>query len=124
MERMDRLNAFQNLLEQKEYLTLRAAMTRENEVDIAEFIEGLSKENAVIAFRTLPKELAAEVFSNLSPDMQQVMVDSFTDTELSEMVEELFVDDVVDMLEEMPSNVVKRVLRSADRKHVSRSIPF
>ena len=46
MERMDRLNAFQNLLEQKEYLTLRAAMTRENEVDIAEFIEGLSKENA------------------------------------------------------------------------------
>lgn len=113
MERMDRLNTFQNLLEQKDYLTLRAAMTRENEVDIAEFIEGLSKENAVIAFRTLPKELAAEVFSNLSPDMQQIMVDSFTDTELSEMVEELFVDDVVDMLEEMPANVVKRVLRSA-----------
>ena len=82
-------------------------------MDIAEFIEALPEEKATVAFRTLPKELAAEVFSNLPPETQQVIIMSVTDRELSAIVEDLFVDDAVDMLEELPANVVRRVLKSA-----------
>lgn len=101
------------LLEQKSYIALRAALAEENEVDIAGFIEELPKERLAIAFRTLPKELAAEVFSNLLPEQQRMIIESITDRELSAIVEELRVDDAVDMLEELPANVVKRVLKSA-----------
>ncbi len=101
------------LLERRQYRQLRAALADENEVDIAEFIEGLPQEKATVAFRTLPKELAAEVFSNLPAETQQVIVGSITDQELGAIVEDLFVDDAVDMLEELPANVVKRVLKSA-----------
>lgn len=100
-------------LENRDYHSLRAALAEENEVDIADFIERLPQEKATIAFRTLPKELAAEVFSNLPPETRQVIVRSITDKELSAIVEDLFVDDAVDMLEELPANVVKRVLKSA-----------
>jgi magnesium transporter len=67
----------------------------------------------VVVFRALPKEMAAEVFSNLEPDTQQVIIQSATDQEVSAIVEELYVDDAVDMLEELPANVVKRVLKAA-----------
>jgi len=100
-------------LENRDYRSLRAALAEENEVDIADFIERLPQEKATLAFRTLPKELAAEVFSNLPPETQQVIVGSITDKELSAIVEDLFVDDAVDMLEELPASVVKRVLKSA-----------
>lgn len=102
-----------DLLDRKDYRALRAALAEENEVDIADFIEELPQEKATVAFRTLPKELAAEVFSNLPPEVQQVIVASITDTELSAIIEDLFVDDAVDMLEELPANVVKRVLKNA-----------
>ena len=67
----------------------------------------------MVVFRALPKEMAAEVFSNLEPDTQQVIIQSATDQEVSAIVEELYVDDAVDMLEELPANVVKRVLKAA-----------
>ena len=89
-------------------------MEDENEVDVAELIEELPSEKAAVAFRTLPKEMAAEVFSNLPPETQQVIIGAVTDNELSEIMEDLFVDDAVDMLEELPANVVKRVLKNAD----------
>ncbi|WP_050697130.1 magnesium transporter [Anaeromassilibacillus senegalensis] len=101
------------LLERKDFRALRAALAEENEVDIAGFIEQLPQERATVVFRTLPKELAAEVFANLPPEVQQVIVGSITDTELSAIIEDLFVDDAVDMLEELPANVVKRVLKNA-----------
>lgn len=101
------------LLERKDFRALRAALAEENEVDIADFIEQLPQERATVVFRTLPKELAAEVFANLPPEVQQVIVGSITDTELSAIIEDLFVDDAVDMLEELPANVVKRVLKNA-----------
>ncbi|MBC8569858.1 magnesium transporter [Zongyangia hominis] len=101
------------LLENRQYRQLRVALSDENEVDIADFIESLPQEKAAMVFRTLPKELAADVFSNLPAETQQVIVGSITDRELGEIVEELFVDDAVDMLEELPANVVKRVLKSA-----------
>lgn len=106
-------NLLMGYLENRDYRSLRAALAEENEVDIADFIERLPQEKATVAFRTLPKELAAEVFSNLPPETRQVIVGSITDKELSAIVEDLFVDDAVDMLEELPASVVKRVLRSA-----------
>lgn len=101
------------LLENRNYRELKAALADENEVDIADFIERLPQEKATVCFRTLPKELGAEVFSNLPTETQQVIIGSITDNELTEIVEDLFVDDAVDMLEELPANVVKRVLKNA-----------
>ena len=113
MEKKCNAEALQELLERRDYHALRAMLAEENEVDIAEAIARLSQEKAVVAFRTLPKELAAEVFSNLPPETQQIIIQSATDQELSAIVEELYVDDAVDMLEELPANVVKRVLKNA-----------
>lgn len=113
MEKEYDIELFFGLLESRDYRGLRAALAKENAVDIADFISCLPEEKTTIAFRTLTKELAADVFSNLLPDMQQVIVESVNDMELSEIVEDLFVDDAVDMLEEMPANVVKRVLKNA-----------
>ena len=65
-------------------------------------------------FRLLPKELAAEVFVEMEPEEQEVLIKSFSDTELREVLEELYVDDTVDLIEEMPASVVKRILRHTD----------
>ena len=113
MENYINFDLLRELLDTKAYHKLRAALSEMNEVDIAEFIETLSNEKATLAFRTLPKELAAEVFSNLSSDMQEHIITSVTDQEIAAIVEELYVDDAVDMLEELPANVVKRVLQNA-----------
>ena len=113
MEKKLNVEALMDLLERRDYHALRAMLAEENEVDIAEGIAQLPQEKAVVAFRTLPKELAAEVFSNLPPETQQIIIQSATDQELSAIVEELYVDDAVDMLEELPANVVKRVLKNA-----------
>ena len=100
-------------LEMRDYRSLKEALAKENEVDIADFMENLPQDKATVVFRTLPKELAAEVFSNLPPETQQIIIRSITDEELGAIVEDLFVDDAVDMLEELPANVVKRVLKNA-----------
>ena len=112
-KKMMDIQALLELLERRDLHALRAALLEENEVDIAEFLEELPQDKIVVVFRALPKEMAAEVFSNLEPDTQQVIIQSATDQEVSAIVEELYVDDAVDMLEELPANVVKRVLKAA-----------
>ena len=112
-KKMMDIQALLELLERRDLHALRAALLEENEVDIAEFLEELSQDKIVVVFRALPKEMAAEVFSNLEPDTQQVIIQSATDQEVSAIVEELYVDDAGDMLEELPANVVKRVLKAA-----------
>lgn len=101
------------LLEARNFKALRARLADMNEVDVAQFLCELEPEDARILFRTLPKQMAADVFSNLESDVQQVILESATDSELSQIIEELYVDDAVDMLEELPANVVKRVLKNA-----------
>ena len=113
MEKIMNVQALLELLERRDLHALRSALLEENAVDIAEFLEGLPQDKIVVVFRTLPKEMAAEVFSNLEADTQQVIIQSATDQEVSAIVEELYVDDAVDMLEELPANVVKRVLKAA-----------
>ena len=112
-KKMMDIQALLELLERRDLHALRAALLEENEVDIAEFLEELPQDKIVVVFRALPKEMAAEVFSNLEPDPPQVIIQSATDQEVSAIVEELYVDDAVDMLEELPANVVKRVLKAA-----------
>ena len=85
-----------------------------NTVDIADAFESLSKEKTIQVFRLLSKSIAADVFSYLAPEKQQIIVEALTDFEIGKIINELFVDDAVDFIEEMPANVVKRVLRNVD----------
>ncbi len=102
-----------DLLESRRFRELRETMAEMNEVDIAEFIEELELEKKVLVYRMLPKEVAADVFSFLEVDDQEHIINSITDYELGKIVEDLYVDDAVDMLEELPAIVVKRVLQNA-----------
>ena len=101
------------LLEQHRYQKLHEIIADANEMDVAEFMEQLTPVQQITCFRTLPKDQASEVFAELGPDTQQRIISNITDQELGRIIEDLFVDDAVDMLEEMPASVVKRVLKNA-----------
>lgn len=101
------------LVEQKQFRRLKDILSDMNEVDTASFIEQLNSEKTVVVFRMLPKEQAADVFACLPIDKQEHIINSITDSELQYIIEDLFVDDAVDMLEELPATVVKRVLKNA-----------
>lgn len=103
------------LLEEKKYNTLRDILVTMKPFDIAAVFEELQDEKMAILFRILPKELAAETFVEMDDDTQEFLIHGFSDSELKEVVDELFVDDAVDLIEEMPANVVKRILRQADK---------
>lgn len=102
-----------DMAEQKRFRDLKEILAQMNEVDVAAFIEELNSEKTVVVFRTLPKEQAADVFAYLPIEKQEHIINSITDSELHYIIEDLFADDVVDMLEELPAMVVKRVLRNA-----------
>lgn len=104
------------LLEAGKFGTLKSELAELNEVDIAEFFGELEQKQQLLVFRILPKDISAEVFAYLEPDDQMNVVNSITDRELSELVDELFLDDTVDFLEEVPANVVTRVLKIADKE--------
>lgn len=101
------------LLERKQYRQLREKVNDLNEADTAEYLEELPDEKRLLVFRMLQKDKASDVFAFLPPDIQKIIIDSFTDTELRNIVEDLYVDDAVDMLEELPASVVRRVLKNA-----------
>ncbi len=103
----------EELLNSRQFRKLRETMAEMNEVDIAEFIEDLDMEKKVLEYRMLPKELAADLFSFLEVEDQEHIINSITDYELGKIVEDLYVDDAVDMLEELPAIVVRRVLQNA-----------
>ena len=102
------------ILNKQNLSQIRQNLLEENPVDIAALFEELEGDNLVRVFRLLPKELAAEVFAYMETDMQQSIVEAITDRELSGIVDELFLDDTVDFIDEMPASVVKRVLKNAD----------
>ncbi len=114
MNRIYNPAALRELLQNRSYKELREALADLNQVDLAEFLSGLDRESAVLVFRMLPKEAAADVFAELTAEAQQWIVHAASDAELAEIVNDLYVDDAVDMLEDMPANVVKRILRNAD----------
>ena len=100
------------LLETKQFKKLHDTIAEANEIDVAEFMDSLTPAQTAKCFRTLSKDQASEVFANLEPETQQIVIEAITDQELSFIIEELFVDDAVDMLEEMPAMVVKRILKN------------
>ena len=102
------------LVENKRYTTLRDILVTMNPADVAAVFEELDEAALPLLFRLLPKELAAEAFVEMEIETQEHLIRSFSDSELKEVVDELFVDDAVDLVEEMPANVVKRILRQAD----------
>lgn len=102
------------LVEVKKYATLRDILTTMNAADIASLFEDIDDQVVPLLYRLLPKELAADTFVEMEPDTQEMLIKGFSDNELKEVVDELYVDDAADLVEEMPANVVKRILMTAD----------
>lgn len=115
------------LLDEKKYAELRKMLTEVPAADIGEMFEEIPKNQFAILYRILPKELAADVFVELDPDFQQILIESFSDRELREVLDELYMDDTVDLIEEMPATVVKRILANStpeDRKTVNELLKY
>ena len=106
--------ALVTMLEEKKYPTLRDILITMNPSDVAGLFSGLEEKQIPLLFRLLPKEQAAETFVEMEPDAQALLIRGFSDNELKEVVSELYVDDAADLVEEMPANVVKRILSQAD----------
>ena len=102
------------LLEEKKYPQIAALVKDINPADAAALLEDLPEQSMPILFRLLPKELAADAFAYMDGDTQEILVRGFSDKELDEVMGEMFLDDTVDLIEEMPANVVKRILRHVD----------
>ncbi len=102
------------MLEEKKYTTLRDILETMNPSDVAGLFSGLEERQIPLLFRLLPKELAAETFVEMEPDAQQLLIQGFSDNELKDVLDELYVDDAADLVEEMPANVVKRILQQVD----------
>ena len=108
-----RTDELTELLEKRDMKQLKQRMEELNEFDVAEFLAEIDDNQMPMVFRLLSKETAAEVFANFDTPEQEKIINSITDSELSGIIEELYVDDAVDMMEELPANVVKRVMRAA-----------
>ena len=102
------------MMEDKKYSTLRDILATMNPSDVAAVFAGLKDEKIPVMFRLLPKELAAETFVEMETEDQELLIRGFSDNELKEVLDELYVDDAADLVEEMPANVVKRILKQAD----------
>ncbi len=108
------LDTIKELLENRNFVKLKALFSEMNVVDAALYLEELPREQLILAFRLLPKDEAADAFVELDSDTQELLIKAFNDKELKEIINELYVDDTVDIIEEMPANVVKRILANTD----------
>ena len=101
---------FVQLLGQRQFKAVRSILDVMNEVDIASLLSELDDKELALAFRLIPKDKAAEVFANMETSMQTYLVDMFSEKELKELLDDLYMDDTVDLLEELPANLVNRIL--------------
>lgn len=99
------------LLAEKKFSQLKQLLSTMNPVDLAGILEEMPQDSLPLVYRLLPKELAAEAFAEMDNDLQEILIQAFSDKELQEVLDELYLDDAVDIIEEMPANVVKRILR-------------
>lgn len=106
---------FMELLLAKEFKAVRSILNVMNSVDIAALLAELEDKELVQAFRLIPKDKAADVFANMNNSMQSYLVEMFTEKELKEILDELFIDDTVDLLEDLPANLVTRILENVDK---------
>ena len=115
------------LLEERKFSKLKKYLEDLNSADIPSLFEELEEEELIIVYRLLEKEPAAEVFSELDSDLQEKLISYLTDKELKDVIDELFMDDTVDLIEEMPANVVKRILKhinKEDRKTINELLRY
>ena len=115
------------LIEEKKFNDLRRVLESMNSADFPSIFEEVSDDKLIVIYRILSKEKAAEVFAELDSDIQEKLINSFTEKELKDVINELFMDDTVDLIEEMPSNVVKRILKnvkSSDRKIINELLNY
>ncbi|MBR3098672.1 MAG: magnesium transporter [Clostridia bacterium] len=120
-------NTLQSLLASKKYPTIRDILVTMNPADIAAVFSGCEPEQLPLLFRLLPKELAAESFVEMESDQQELLIRGLSDSELRQVMDELYVDDAVDIVEEMPANVVQRILAQSDpqmRKEINEILQY
>ena len=127
-ERRDELlEEIEEMTRRKQYKALRDVLVELEPADIADLFDDLPEEMLPLLFRLLPKEPAAELFVELEPDVQEMLIRGFSNTELKEVLDELYLDDAVDIVEEMPAGVVKRILKHADpdtRKSINEILKY
>ena len=126
-QRNDKIVEILNFLEYKKFVQLKPLLSELKPMDIAEIFAEIDEEKLPLIFRLLPKELAAETFVEMNSTQQELLIRSFSDHELKLILEDLFVDDTVDLIEEMPANVVKRILMQADsetRKSINEILKY
>lgn len=115
------------MIEGKKFGLLKETLSQMNPADLAPVFEEIEEKDIAVIFRILPKELAAEVFVEMDSDMQQFLIEAFSDKELKEVMDELFMDDTVDIIEEMPANVAKRILKQTNattRKMINQLLAY
>lgn len=115
------------LLEEKKYSALREKLNCENPIDLAEILSEIPDERRSLLFRLLPKETAAEAFVEMDHDIREKLIRGFSDKELADVLAEMFLDDTVDLIEEMPANVVSRILANSDsdtRKQINEILNY
>lgn len=115
------------LIEQKKYVEIKKELSEMNAVDVAELLDPLDIYTTLLLFRMLPKDLAVEVFSYFSTEQQMDIINSITDKELEYIINELFFDDMIDLIEEMPANIVKKILKTAkedERKLINQFLKY
>lgn len=106
---------FVKLLAQRQFKAVRSILDVMNEVDIASLLSDLEDKELALAFRLIPKDKAAEVFANMNNSMQTYLVEMFSEKELKELLDDLYMDDTVDLLEELPANLVNRILDTVNQ---------
>ena len=122
------IEEIKRLVETKKFTVLKNKLQEMNSADISEILDELEdKESVIIVFRLLPKEKAGMTFSHMESDMRQKLIQDLTDAELKGVLDELFMDDTVDLIEEMPSNIVPKILKAIskeDRKIVNELLKY
>ena len=119
--------ALETMLEDKKYATVRDILVTMNSADVAAVFADMDEDRLPLLFRLLPKEQAAETFVEMDPEAQELLIRSFSDNELKQIVDELYVDDAADLVEEMPANVVRRILQQASpemRKSINQILRY
>ena len=115
------------LIEERKFAPLKVLLSEMNPADIGELFNEIPGRDLPVVFRLLPKELAAEAFVEMDSDMQQLLIEAFSDKELREVMDELFMDDTVDIIDEMPASVAKRILKQTDaatRKMINQLLAY
>ena len=126
-EKKEILDEIFELLNTRSFVKLRAVLEEMNPADIAAVLDTLDEKEMPLVYRILPKDLASDVFAYMDSDKKELLIRSFSDFELKEVIDDLFLDDTVDMIEEMPANVVARVLQAADpavRKQINELLKY